>query len=289
MNNRKFYWVSSIDEKNKQTLTDLNSKLSSFYSELDSRQKYNKMIQGVENDQPLDAVSISFLDWFKNEDFKDILEIGCGTGRIRKHLSIKENGNYTGTEVSEDVINKNRAMWPESQWANKSVYNLDFPAESFDLIFSFYVIEHLVFPHMALEKMYSLIKSGGSIVIACPDFVESKRFPSQYIGQSFSRTAKEKVKEFKLIDATVSLYDSRIRLTNALTRIKKGAGAFMININPICLYLPKPINIWPDFDAVYMANKIEIEHWANSKKLKVSYPAGKEGIFKEHVFMVLQK
>lgn len=289
MNKRKFFWLSSADKKNKDVLIELNTKLASFYSELATRQKYNTMIEGAKIDESLDEVTQSFLNWFKKQSFTEILEIGCGTGRIRKHLILKEDVKYTGTEMSEEVIDKNGIMWPDSEWYHKSVYNLDFPAESFDFVMSFYVLEHLVFPLKALEQMYNLTKPGGKIVVICPDFVESKRIGSQFIGLSFLKTAKEKIKKLKIIDAIVGLYDSRIRLTKAFASIKKSAGSFMINTNPICLYLPHDIEIWPDFDAVYLANKNEIEHWAVSKNMKVSYPYGKSGMFKEHVFIVLEK
>ena len=289
MSNRDFYWLSSTDEKNKKTLKDLDLKLSAFYSELNSRQKYNKMIEGAEIDQPLDEVSKSFLEWFKKQELNNVLEIGCGTGRIRKHLNINGNTTYTGTEVSEEVINNNKTLWPKSNWFYQSVYDLDFPDNSFDLVYSFYVLEHLVFPQTALEKMYNLTKFGGKIVVICPDFVASKRLASQFIGLSFLRSAKEKIKKFKFIDALISIYDSRIRLARTMEKLKTDPPSFMINTNPICLYLPPDKDIWPDFDAVYVVGKGEIEKWAKSKNMTVDYPFGKDGIFKEHLFIVLQK
>jgi ubiquinone/menaquinone biosynthesis C-methylase UbiE len=289
MSNRDFYWLSSIDEKNKKVLNELNLKLANFYSELNSRRKYNAMIKGDEKDQPLDEVTQAFLDWFKKEEFHNILEIGCGTGRIRKHLNVSDGSEYTGIEVSEDVINANKISWPYSNWFHKSVYDVDFPDKSFDLIYSFYVLEHLVFPHAALEKMYKLTKPGGKIVIICPDFFESKRLASQFMGLGFLRSAKEKLKKFKFMDALVGLYDSKIRLNNMMDKLKKGPALFMINVNPICLFLPQGMEIWPDFDAVYITGKTEIEKWAELRNMKIFYPGGKNGKFKEHTFIVLQK
>lgn len=289
MKNRDFFWVASAKEENNLILNDLNGKLSQFYSEFSTRTQYNKMIEESKDDETLDDVSNSFFEWFNKQKFNNILEVGCGTGRIRKHFPEKDALNYTGVEVSEEVIANNKMRWPNSKWFYKGVYDLDFPIESFDLVYSFYVLEHLVFPKTALEKMFALTKKGGFMVIICPDFVETKRLPSQYIGISFLRSAKEKLKKYKFFDAIISFYDSRIRLQRGLYNLRNEIGSFVINANPVCLFLPKNINIWPDCDAVYMSSKAEIEHWGLSKNLVISYPFGKNGIFKEHIFMVLQK
>ena len=287
--NRTFHWLSSNNVSNEKELVDLNSKLGNFYSELASRTQYNIMIKGDDAEQPVDEVTKAFINWFKTQPFENILEVGCGTGRIRKHLPLKVKPcQYTGTEVSAEVIDNNRKKWPENNWFFESVYDLTFSPGQFDLVFSFYVLEHLVFPEKALEKMFQLVKPGGSISLIFPDFVSTKRLPSQFIGLGFDRSAKEKLSKARTIDALVSLYDSRVRLKNALEKVGNSPGSFTINANPVCLFYPGQ-HIWPDFDAVYIAHKKEIAHWAASKGMEVTYPAGTGGLFAEHAFMVLKK
>ncbi len=289
MSNRDFLWLASTDENNAVELQKLDANLFSFYSELNRRQKYNTMINGAEDDGPTDEITNAFVNWFEQEKFKNLLEIGCGTGRIRKRLVLDEGVKYTGTEISEDLIEKNKALWPGSEWYAKSIYHLGFSDRSFDLVYSFYVLEHLVFPKKALEEMYRITKPGGSIVVIFPNFVEYDIFPSQFMGLSFLRSAKEKIKKGKIIDAVVSLYDSKIRMKNAMRILAKKPGSFTINTNPICLYLSEQNEVWPDFDAVYIAGRAEVESWAVSKNMQVSYPSGKEGLFRGHVFMVMKK
>jgi len=289
MSNRDFSWLSSTDKKNKEQLTEFNERLSCFYSELSSRLKYNKLIEGVAIDEELDDVSKSLISWINENDFRDILEVGCGTGRIRKHLLLEKGEKYTGIEVSEDIINNNRIEWPMSDWFKQGIYDLSFKPQSFDLVFSVYVLEHLVFPHDALEKMYEVTKQGGSMVIIFPDFVKYRILPSQFLGWSFLQSAKEKLKKGKVIDAMLSVYDSKVRLSNAMADLEKTPGRFMINTSPICMDLPENEDVWSDFDAVYIASRAEVENWALSKNMSINYPGGKDGIFDGHVFIELTK
>jgi len=285
----RFKWLSSVDDTNINTLYILNSRMAKFYARLETRRMYDIMISPFEKETTPDDITLSFLEWFKQNKFNNILEIGCGNGRIRKELPLNYNTKYTGTEVSPTTIKNNPIYWPDSRWVTESIYNLDFKEEKFDLVFSFYVLEHLVFPKLALDKMYELLGENGSLVIVCPDFSKTKRLPSQYLGFSYWQSAKIKLSKNLYFDALVSLFDSKFRLKPKLTNLKNKAGKFLINANPICLDLNDDDQIWPDCDAVYLVNKVELEHWAIQKKLTINYPNGQEGLFSEHIFLVLIK
>jgi 2-polyprenyl-3-methyl-5-hydroxy-6-metoxy-1,4-benzoquinol methylase len=291
MSSRKFNWISSIDSHEEDALKKLNKAMAVFYSAQDSRVLYNQMIQGVKDGEDLDEVTLAFLEWYntKKTTFKNVLEIGCGTGRIRKQLLFPANSIYTGTEVSEKVIFINKQKWPDSIWLNKSVYDLEFGEKRFDLIYSFYVLEHLVFPEKALNIMLNLLAPGGNLVIICPDFCSTKRLPSQQLGFSHHQRALLKFREGKWLDGLISLYDSKLRLSKALRHLSHNPGRYMINMNPICLDLKVNENVWPDCDAVYIANKNEIEFWAKKNHLNYYYPKGKSGIFEQHIFIVISK
>ena len=291
MNKRKFNWLSSMKDKNKADLEQLEKNMTKFYSELETRTTYNQMISNDRTEEGIiDDVTQAFLDWFSNNKFTRMLEVGCGTGRIRKLLTLPLESHYIGIEISNETIKENKKKWPMSDFYSIGVYEIEkFFKEPFDLIFSFYVLEHLVYPQRALDIMYENLKPNGYLVIACPDFCASGIFPSQILGLSNLQSAKNKFKKLKIFDAIVGYYDSRFKLKPALNKIKQQPGKFMVNINPACISLKKNEAIWPDCDAVYLANKEEIEYWAATKKMKVFYPKGKEGVFNEHVFMVLQK
>lgn len=287
---RRFHWLSSGDESNSEVLNDLHKKMISFYSELNKRQSYQELLDEVDNDlaNPGQA-TLAFLDYLQKSENKDLLEVGCGNARIYKNIKrLSKSFNYLGIEVSEDVILKNKQNYPEANWIMAGVYNIPLEDNSVDICFSFYVLEHLVFPEKALKEMLRVIRPNGKLVIIFPDFKSSLRFASQRIGLSHLKTAKEKLSKGYILDSLISLYDSRIRLPYHLKNSKTIYGSFAINIQPKCLdpLLPE---ISPDVDAVYIASKEEITEWAINKGFKVDFPAGKNGYFNEHAFISIEK
>jgi len=290
MTSRRFNWLSSSDEKNSVVLKELNNKMMHFYSSFESRQQYQQMVDNNDNDlNNPGIVTESFIKYLDRLAPKKMLEVGCGSGRIyqfiQKHLTEVE---YTGVEVSKNIIEKNRLKYTDANWLDSDAYKIPVDAETMDVCFSLYVLEHLVFPEKALNEMMRTVKHGGYLILIFPDFSISGRFASQNIGLSDDPTAITKLKKGRFFDAVISLYDSRIRLPNALKNAVKQYGDFPVNLNPKCLSASNT-NMSPDVDAVYIASKKEIENWAQHNGFIVSYPAGTEGYFAEHGFISIQK
>lgn len=286
---RKFDWISSVDDRNCERLDALHEQLAKYYTEAITRLGYREMIKVEESLAPTDIITQSFLQWFQGRRIHKVLEVGCGEGRIFQYLSQQITDlDYTGIEMDEVTINNNILKWPSQCWLHKSVYNIDFEPKSFDLCFSFYVLEHLVYPTKALERMLEMVKPGGYLLLVFPDFTRSGRFPSQHIGIGPDRSALKKLKKGRLVDAVISLYDSRIRLKPSLKKISEQPGKFLINANPLCLHFNDE-QLWPDIDAVYLASKIEVAKWAEGKGLEAVFPFGTNSPFDEHTFMTIKK
>ncbi len=283
---RHFFWKSSVIVPNVE-LEVLQYRMQHFYSSNHTRGNYQEMIDSNNaelSDNPVFAQLVSAIE--KSND-KKILEVGCGNGKLFKGLNLAQKSNYYGMEVSERVISINKSNYPEANWICGQVYSLPFEDSFFDNVVSFYVLEHLVYPERALAEMMRVLKKGGSLVLVFPDFIETKRLPSQFLGLSGNGTAKTKVKNGKLLDAIVTLYDSRIRLINALKGIEDKVGEFLVNTNPKCLQ--SDVKTDADFDAVYIASKKELALWANKNNYGVEYPAGIDGLFKEHSLIKIRK
>jgi SAM-dependent methyltransferase len=95
-----------------------------------------------------------------------ILENGCGVGMYVEHL-IPFNGKVIGLEYEFERARQARQRAEEivnatSEW-------LPFPTSSFDLILSHEVIEHIADDRQAVAEMVRALKTGGRIVLFCPN------------------------------------------------------------------------------------------------------------------------
>jgi SAM-dependent methyltransferase len=289
MSSRKFHWISSVDPQNKLELEELHNRMMQFYENEATRSNYQVLISTSQNTTPEDPVSTGFVNWLKQQNFSNIVELGCGNGRTFNYIQhLLPRGTYTGIEVDEGSIKRNQEKWPHQCWIQADAYSLPIQNESADLIFSMYVLEHLVYPKKALDLMFQKLKPGGTLALIFPDFTCTKRFPSQQLGLSLLQSAKQKIQQFRWLDALVSLYDSRIRLQSALHTIANNPGHFMVNTAPACLQKNNQ-QVWADYDAVYLTSKIEVAHWAKQMKADIHYPAGNSFPFDEHSFITITK
>ncbi|MFM6620694.1 MAG: class I SAM-dependent methyltransferase [Dolichospermum sp.] len=285
---RQFQWISSVNG-DPEILSSLDKQMAWFYGQENGREMYQSMLD-TQEDINIDVSSVRHLmpQYICDLKPETILEIGCASGRLYRQLrQYGYQGNYSGVEVADYLIQQNRHKHPQVNWQCGTAYNIPFPDSSFDLCFSLYVLEHLVYPERGLTEMMRVIKPNGRLVLVFPDFIESGRFSSQQLGLSPVMTAAQKLRQGKIIDALVSLYDSRIRLPKAVRKTEINLGNFFVNISPICLSYPDIMAT--DIDAVYLASKKEVDYWATQKGFQVEYPCGTKGEFAEQAFIVIYK
>ncbi len=96
----------------------------------------------------------------------DILENGCGVGTYIEHMQ-PYGGRIFGLEY--DFERAAEARQRASHILSAAGEYLPFPAESFDLILSHEVIEHVRHDRMAVEEMVRVLKPGGRLVLFCPN------------------------------------------------------------------------------------------------------------------------
>lgn len=283
---RHFQWMSSV-HGDPAALARLNERMTWFYGQSDGRELYQTMLDAQETEVQQNSVRHLMPRYVADAGASCILEVGCGNGRLYRQLrQYGYGGSYSGIEVAEYIIDRNKEKHPEGTWKKALAYDIPFPTASFDLCFSLYVLEHFVYPERALAEMLRVLKPGGRLVIVFPDFAASGRFPAQLCGFTAGK-ASDKIKRGKWLDALVSFYDSRFRLPSELGKAVSKSGPFPVNRRPICLYYPDTMA--PDIDAVYIASKQEIHQWAVSQGCQVEYPCGTKGEFSSQAFLVMKK
>lgn len=98
-----------------------------------------------------------------------LLDVGCGTGSITVGLAeVVSPGEVVGIDVGKPSLETARAIATEKGVSNVSfetgnAYELPYPDDSFDAVFSHMVLEHLDDPDKALLEIRRVLKSGGVV------------------------------------------------------------------------------------------------------------------------------
>lgn len=98
-----------------------------------------------------------------------ILDAGCGTGGMVKHL--QQFGSVVGLDLSDEALGlcQHRHL---PQLTQASVEQLPFADESFDLLTSFDVLYHraVVNDWLALGEFYRVLRPGGLLLLRVPAY-----------------------------------------------------------------------------------------------------------------------
>ena len=108
-----------------------------------------------------------------------ILDVGCGNGSMLMALKSRGYTNLSGVEI--DPTAADRARQSGIRVKTGELVNVDFPAESFDLIRLGHVIEHVCDPVAVLRRAFDLLRPGGYIFgetpnTSCLDFKVFKKY-----------------------------------------------------------------------------------------------------------------
>jgi ubiquinone/menaquinone biosynthesis C-methylase UbiE len=103
-----------------------------------------------------------------------VAEIGCGIGRTAQWVAtqVGPGGSVVGVDSSSEQLRLGEQSAAEAGIANLSfrqanAYETGLPRDSFDLVYSRFLLCHLTDPAKALAEMTALLKPGG--VLACED------------------------------------------------------------------------------------------------------------------------
>jgi SAM-dependent methyltransferase len=97
-----------------------------------------------------------------------VLDIGCGRGLLLNKL--RERGwEPRGTELSEEAAAyaRHKLNLPVT---TEELRECRFPGEEFDLVILWHVLEHVQEPRAMLEEVSRILKPGGVLLVAVPNF-----------------------------------------------------------------------------------------------------------------------
>lgn len=103
----------------------------------------------------------------KLDGVRSICDLGCGNGHIAGRLA-SLGYDVTGVDASRSGIAIARRAYPNVKFVEALLPSESFAGESFDLVISSDVIEHLYRPSDLLETASLLLKPAGHILLGTP-------------------------------------------------------------------------------------------------------------------------
>jgi 2-polyprenyl-3-methyl-5-hydroxy-6-metoxy-1,4-benzoquinol methylase len=95
-----------------------------------------------------------------------VLDAGCGEGETVARLAGSLPQRVAGIDVREDCVAFTRRRFPDMEVSQRSVYELGFEDDAFDLVLCLEVMEHLDDPGAALDELARVARRD--IVLSVP-------------------------------------------------------------------------------------------------------------------------
>jgi SAM-dependent methyltransferase len=98
-------------------------------------------------------------DHLKQSGAQRVLDAGCGEGIVYRAMRKRGfEGTWCGFDFSHEAVEFAKQASPEAEWSHASAYAIPFADESFDLVFSSQVLEHLTNPVLPLKEFARVSK-----------------------------------------------------------------------------------------------------------------------------------
>jgi ubiquinone/menaquinone biosynthesis C-methylase UbiE len=109
---------------------------------------------------------------------KNILDVGCGEG-TRLSTLLPKNKKGVGVDISKQAIGKAKLKYPRHKFVHTQDETLPFKDNSFDLIYTAFVLEHTKNPKKFIKEIVRVLDFKGELVIICPNYgAPNRRSPN---------------------------------------------------------------------------------------------------------------
>jgi|SRR3989344_1754340 len=123
-----------------------------------------------------------------------VLEIGCGVGHLSKKMGLM-GMHVDAFDLDKNAIELAKEVNNDSNVTFRSQNLLKYkPIKKYDMILMIEVLEHIEQDQIALEKVYTMLKAGGSLLITVPAF-EAYRTDFDHWSGHIRRYTKEDLQQ----------------------------------------------------------------------------------------------
>jgi 2-polyprenyl-3-methyl-5-hydroxy-6-metoxy-1,4-benzoquinol methylase len=105
---------------------------------------------------------------------KRVLEVGCAPGKFLLWCALAQRSQACGVEYAENSYQQTAQLFSDAQTQadirHEDFMETTFEPGSFDVVYSFGVIEHFTDPRPMVSEHLEMLKSGGVAIITVPNF-----------------------------------------------------------------------------------------------------------------------
>lgn len=254
-------WLKQSRHISPDDLVALENALTVFYKK--PPEDYHS--KAIEANADWNKVDMVFHRRIINHTFPGarVLDVGCGPAMVCPHF-LERGSFYTGIDLSAEQLELNKSRFPGGEFIRmhwRDIIRLD---AVYDLVVSFFVLEHIVHPREFLRMSSFCVKPGGLLCVQCPHYLALGQMPSLYFFGRKAGGIRIKVRHRDWIEAFIEIANRYAAFPIFIRRARSAAkrdGAWVINLRPACL----DTGVWDrDWDAVYMASEDEISNYLES-------------------------
>lgn len=109
------------------------------------------------------TTNTAFLEFLRLRPGMHVLEVGSGLGILATEVAaMVGDGDVVGVERSPQQLSAARQA-PNVRYVQSDAHQLDFPDDTFDLVYARYVLEHVTRPEQVLAEMRRVTRPGGRV------------------------------------------------------------------------------------------------------------------------------
>ncbi|GEM_PF-566285 len=161
---------------------------------------------------------------------KIVLDVGCGTGYGSQILSISANKVYA-IDYSKDAISFAKRNYPHARlnYIVMDANSIGFRDNTFPLIVSFQVIEHMPFLDRYLTELIRVLKDDGVIIISTPNIPPAQKKEGPYNEFHYNELTFKEAKELmEFYFDEVEFYGTQYRRKNVLRTVIQKSCLYQI-------------------------------------------------------------
>lgn len=157
-------------------------------------------------------------------DVNSVLDVGCGHGFITSMIAKNTKARVTGTDFSKSAVSQAGEFYklPNLSFVDGDAKKLPFDDNSFDLVVSSEIIEHIPGPQDVIEEFYRVVKPGGLVLITTPN-PWNPQMPIRALLKKLNILKKKQI-----FDVPISPFKLNDMVEEAGFKIKKRKSAFFL-------------------------------------------------------------